>query len=669
MSNKFRLNQYNWLGQKLLGQHRYSDILKLSQYSRRARSELPAELDLLGPHSQVADMSHLSDHLSYLSGLALMKTQSGQGLDELIMSLQRLNFQKSNQYFLLLCQCLLYLGNHDSIVALCKQLFNKQIDAVSLAGSQLDAFGTEDNQERDDDDRQATKSSNYTQSDWSLQWLSEESLEFKKVFEVINGNRLINEPKLWFIFGLSLEFQLQFKDADLAYRVASKLALGAQKAPGDNNDDNPLVGSNFHLPHSRYAEFLVRQKGDFKSAIQVLAQATQGSSPTSSPPSSPADYTLGPQLALLMSQAGPNMAAKSSDILAALDAHSISSRNPSFAYNQLALKCKLKLLAAEPNNNGEPLLSLHQAVNRIGNETRCNLDYNLVRVHVTINSLLLVGHQAEVSIFKCPNQAKMASSSSPTVDRLIEELRGCDSSCWSSSSGLWNNLGVCYLIRRRYVASLTCFMKAHQMSPLDWRINYNLALAYQHVGLAHRALVCLLAARSFSRDCNRPAWELSEALKRKRWATLRATTVTSTTTTTGDHNACVSTLLAACLGELRLGQEARRVYAEMAAKAKTSSQAMSSLALVNYLLLLSFRLNCLAHSNSKDAELDLKLIGRLLDQLEQMWLQRDQNDAQFPAELLEVAQSVAVQMRQLVEGRAEHKTDKLNVRQTFAWTK
>lgn len=41
---------------------------------------------------------------------------------------------------------------------------------------------------------------------------------------------------------------------------------------------------------------------------------------------------------------------------------------------------------------------------------------------------------------------------------------------------LWNNLGICFASKSKYVAAITCLKRAFFLHPLDWRINYNLGL-------------------------------------------------------------------------------------------------------------------------------------------------------------------------------------------------
>ncbi|KAL0233740.1 hypothetical protein PCE1_002246 [Barthelona sp. PCE] len=42
----------------------------------------------------------------------------------------------------------------------------------------------------------------------------------------------------------------------------------------------------------------------------------------------------------------------------------------------------------------------------------------------------------------------------------------------------WNNVGVCFFLKRDYVSAVACLQRALEMSPFDWIISFNLACAY-----------------------------------------------------------------------------------------------------------------------------------------------------------------------------------------------
>ncbi|XP_043933670.1 Bardet-Biedl syndrome 4 protein isoform X3 [Protopterus annectens] len=46
------------------------------------------------------------------------------------------------------------------------------------------------------------------------------------------------------------------------------------------------------------------------------------------------------------------------------------------------------------------------------------------------------------------------------------------------SSPLWNNIGMCFFGKKKYVAAISCLKRANYLSPFDWKILYNLGLVH-----------------------------------------------------------------------------------------------------------------------------------------------------------------------------------------------
>ncbi|XP_053320997.1 Bardet-Biedl syndrome 4 protein [Spea bombifrons] len=46
------------------------------------------------------------------------------------------------------------------------------------------------------------------------------------------------------------------------------------------------------------------------------------------------------------------------------------------------------------------------------------------------------------------------------------------------SSPLWNNIGMCFFGKKKYVAAISCLKRALYLSPFDWRVLYNLGLVH-----------------------------------------------------------------------------------------------------------------------------------------------------------------------------------------------
>jgi Bardet-Biedl syndrome 4 protein len=43
---------------------------------------------------------------------------------------------------------------------------------------------------------------------------------------------------------------------------------------------------------------------------------------------------------------------------------------------------------------------------------------------------------------------------------------------------VWNNLGLCFFAKQKYVAAVTCLKRAIYLDPFEWIISYNLGLVY-----------------------------------------------------------------------------------------------------------------------------------------------------------------------------------------------
>ncbi|XP_013857041.1 BBSome complex member BBS4 [Austrofundulus limnaeus] len=57
------------------------------------------------------------------------------------------------------------------------------------------------------------------------------------------------------------------------------------------------------------------------------------------------------------------------------------------------------------------------------------------------------------------------------------------------SPPLWNNIGMCFFGKKKYVAAISCLKRAHYLSPFDWKVLYNLGLVHltmqQHASAFH----------------------------------------------------------------------------------------------------------------------------------------------------------------------------------------
>lgn len=46
------------------------------------------------------------------------------------------------------------------------------------------------------------------------------------------------------------------------------------------------------------------------------------------------------------------------------------------------------------------------------------------------------------------------------------------------SASLWNNLGMCFFGKKRFVSAVSCLKRANSFAPFDWKILLNLGLVH-----------------------------------------------------------------------------------------------------------------------------------------------------------------------------------------------
>ena len=63
------------------------------------------------------------------------------------------------------------------------------------------------------------------------------------------------------------------------------------------------------------------------------------------------------------------------------------------------------------------------------------------------------------------------------------------------SPQLWNNVGMCFFGKRRYIASIACLKRALYLDPFEWIVSYNLGLVHlctgQHASAFHFFSACV----------------------------------------------------------------------------------------------------------------------------------------------------------------------------------
>lgn len=52
----------------------------------------------------------------------------------------------------------------------------------------------------------------------------------------------------------------------------------------------------------------------------------------------------------------------------------------------------------------------------------------------------------------------------------------------SNSPLVWNNLGLCFFTKKKYITAVACLKKASYLDPLQWIVNFNLGLVYLYTG-------------------------------------------------------------------------------------------------------------------------------------------------------------------------------------------
>lgn len=638
MASKFRLQRYDWFGQKLLVQHQFSSLISLRQHVVKSTD------------SDTNVTRDCSDHLTYIQCLAFLK--GSVRLDEIVVSLQRLNLERDSQSFLLLCRCLLYMGNYDSVVALCKQIINREIDSASLNQTLDNQFDDKEFKgdllrfDSIDYVKEDTTNKGYVEKERSF--LREESLELRKLLSNINSNHLINNPNLWLFLAIGLEFQHQFKDASFAYQIASRLSLGddidssrSQSPPSisttytqSSEPKKIFLGGSDQIPCQEHARFLLQRARDYRTALRLLSKANERDSTC---------YNMNTLYALSLaglSSSSNNNLTRAISVLTSLETHTKSYRNPCTNYNRLAKKCRPKSSQLQQFDTDEDS----------EDASRINLNFLLTKVYLVLNNII---QETGRRRFDEPG-ANQITLYEDQINSLIDMMLSSHACCQQSSS-FWNNLGILYMIKRKQVASLSCLLKAHTNNPLDWRVNYNIALACSRVGLYARAANFCLKARNSILMRAHPSSKL-----------LFPTVVLRS-------EPAISTVMGVIYEYLKDYNAARRAFLEGMNQSNTSQESSPvgpANVLINYLVFIHLHghefyedpQSKMDPNDTKDYRQTVKLQLHLLDQFEQAWLQRNQNDPQFNPQLLQAANALSKRI-------ADDNHTWTSVRRNYAWMK
>lgn len=528
------------------------------------------ELDWL--HGEAGSV-HLHSHLDYTAGMRQVRV--GQGLDELTIKLQQSNYEKIPQNFLLLLQTLFYMGQHDSVVELSRQMISKEISPSSFFSSKS----------TDDEDHKLMDS---------------------KLLQQIKTNASLCESRFWLILAQSLEYQHRFKDANQAYKISLQL---------NTIDQNSQARSCIDISiNRRYADFNLKRKRDFRVSIDIIDVAHRESGSVAS------------RLALIQSISRPltfgSQLKRALQTIHHADLALMSSQNPSADYNCLSRRCR--------GIFDDELEDLTDSV--ISDAERGQIELTLAKSHLLLNEI--ASDKSSGCLYNIGQSSRnddpLWPETKAKIDRIIDSIRNLKSTALSSAAP-WNNLALCYLLSKRFIACLSCLHRAQRIEPLDWRVNFNLAITYANVGLISRALVSL--HRCVSLYANH-----SQSFRDHKNPSKSFSTTAS----------CLKSLLAVCAAGVDDLDESRQLHIE----SQLEVQQVPILCQLNYLIFLHM-------SADKNDEQTIKTKQNLLDQLEQGWLQRNQNNPQFNRCLLQVADAVVLDMVRRNE----------MIPKTFAWAK
>ena len=77
------------------------------------------------------------------------------------------------------------------------------------------------------------------------------------------------------------------------------------------------------------------------------------------------------------------------------------------------------------------------------------------------------------------------------------------------SPPLWNNIGMCFFGKKKFVAAISCLKRANYLAPFDWKILYNLGLVHLSMQQYASAFHFLSASIKALKAACRGSWQLS----------------------------------------------------------------------------------------------------------------------------------------------------------------
>lgn len=71
------------------------------------------------------------------------------------------------------------------------------------------------------------------------------------------------------------------------------------------------------------------------------------------------------------------------------------------------------------------------------------------------------------------------------------------------NAALWNNVGMCFFGKKKFVASVSCLKRGNYLAPFDWQILHNLGLVHLTMQQFASAFHFLSAAANLNPQCGR----------------------------------------------------------------------------------------------------------------------------------------------------------------------
>ena len=88
-------------------------------------------------------------------------------------------------------------------------------------------------------------------------------------------------------------------------------------------------------------------------------------------------------------------------------------------------------------------------------------------------NLKISSSTTEVMLTKAVLAAGSVAQASQDWDAALSKYKTA-SVVTPESPQLWNNIGMCFFGKKKFVAAIACLKRANYLAPFDWKILYNL---------------------------------------------------------------------------------------------------------------------------------------------------------------------------------------------------